>query len=266
MDKTAESLHSQFAVHMNPKMRSLVPPPELLLDGPESGDLFVQSGPAFLHNVLVPRLMLKPTGAVLDIGCGMGAHARALSEFLTPIGKYCGLDVTARAIQWCKENYVEFKNFQFDWANVRSDWYNPQSSIEPEHYRFPYLEDTFDVTFAISLFTHIQPPAARNYLAEVCRILKPGGRLWLTCFLMPDHESVRHASCVQGREFTRASPLHHVIDPESPSRGVAYDERGLRRMLSEAGLVLAESAFGRWASEIDVLGLYQDAILGVKPL
>ena len=96
-------------------------------------------------------------------------------------------------------------------------------------------------------------------------MLKPGGRLLLTCYLVNEWNGGRHAQAVQGLKFRPAGKVHWVLDPASPARGVAYDERWLRQAVRDAGFVLAELTYGRWANGIDALHALQDTLLLVKP-
>ena len=245
---------------------TLVPPDDLLSDGPGTRKDFIEGGGGLLWNGLVARAGLKPDMAVLDIGSGDGKHARVLAEFLSSEGKYQGFDVRADGVMWCQERYAKFPNFEFKLADVHSDWYNPNSKVSPSSYIFPYDDATFDVIFAASLFTHLEPDAAQNYFGQTARVLKPGGRLFFTCFLINESYKGLHAQNVLGRRFIQASRVHYVIDPEKPSMGVAYNEAVIRSMLNIAGFVVSEINFGTWANGIDVISAFQDIIVAVKPL
>jgi hypothetical protein len=88
----------------------------------------------------------------------------------------------------------------------------------------------------------------------------------VTSFLVNVHNSGKNTvQPVQGRTFERVSPVHHVIDPERRTRGVAYDEDAFRKMISDAGLVVSELTFSTWDNGIDILGAVQDMVLSVKP-
>ena len=245
---------------------TLVPPDDLLFDGIGTREDFIVHGGAFLWNSLVAKAGLKPDMAVLDIGSADGKHARVLAEFLSSEGKYRGFDISADGVMWCQERYAKFPNFEFKLADVHSDWYNPNSKVSPSSYIFPYDDATFDVVFAASLFTHLEPDATQNYFGQTARVLKPGGRLLLTCFLINESYKGLHAQNVQGRRFIQASGVHYVIDPEKPSRGVAYKEAVIRSMLNFSGFVVSQINFGTWANGIDVISAFQDIIVAVKPL
>jgi ubiquinone/menaquinone biosynthesis C-methylase UbiE len=245
---------------------TLVPPDDLLSDGPGKREEFIEDGVGLLWNGLVARAGLKPDMAVLDIGSGDGKHARVLAEFLNSEGKYRGFDINANGVKWCQEHYAKFPSFEFKLADIYSDWYNPNSNVSPSSYIFPYDDATFDVVFAASLFTHLEPDAAQNYFLQTVRVLKPVGRLFFTCFLINESNMGLHVQDVQGRRFVQASQVHYVIDPEKPSRGVAYKEAAIRSMLNIAGFVVSEINFGTWSNGIDVISAFQDIIVAVKPL
>lgn len=246
-----------------PSLDDLVPPTELIIDGTGTREVFAARPPTFLQNVLIPRCRLKPEHAILDIGFGNGRHARHLTRFLKPEGRYVGFDIVPGPVEWCQRAYAPFANFHFDLARIRSDWYAPHETTRAEDYVFPYEADTFDVAIATSLFTHLEPAASANYLKQTARVLRPGGCFAFSAYLWRDHAPQRDD--IQGCRFTRASPAHHVLDHSKPSRGIAHDFDNMQAMVRDAGLVLSEIYFGRWAHPIDQMGNAQDLMIAVKP-
>lgn len=98
---------------------------------------------------------------ILDIGCG------SYPLFLTKINfeeKY-GLDKEARPVAG---NTVHPPGIIF----VKHD-------IENEA-ELPFQEDFFDVVTMLAVFEHIEPDRLIDILKEIRRILKPGGRFFLT--------------------------------------------------------------------------------------
>src|SRR5215831_18472501 len=56
---------------------------------------------------------LRPTDAVLDIGCGVGRTARPLTSYLTT-GIYEGFDVSVPCVDWASQNITSlFPSFRF---------------------------------------------------------------------------------------------------------------------------------------------------------
>ena len=247
---------------------SLVPPEDMMrkFDGTKDASAFKALAQGMLHGYLLPHGRLEPIHTVLDIGCGIGKLAFELSAFLKDGGRYFGFDVQPVIVEWCQVHYRHLPNFQFDFSNVISDHYNPNGSVRAEDFLFPHDDATIDVAYAGSLFTHIGPDASANYFRQAARVLKPGGRIVATCALINEHNLGLPAKAAERqRSYTRASPRHHVLDPEVPSRAVAYDENAFRKIIGEAGLIVSTILFGRWANGEAVVPGFQDCIIALKP-
>ncbi|MGZ4176761.1 MAG: class I SAM-dependent methyltransferase [Solirubrobacteraceae bacterium] len=96
-------------------------------------------------------------GSVLDLGCGAG---RVLPHFarLAPGAACVGCDVDEAAIQWAARHHR------------RLGW-----SLTSFHPPLPYAADTFDLVYAVSVFSHLDRGLAGLWLDELCRVLAPGG-------------------------------------------------------------------------------------------
>src|SRR5215471_5485373 len=92
---------------------SLIPPVEMLFDGSFSAEEFVAYGEGFVRNILIPRAGLMPPDVFLDLGCGNGSVARALTSYLQPPGRYEGLDVNGDGVKWLSEHYAGRPAFRF---------------------------------------------------------------------------------------------------------------------------------------------------------
>ena len=157
------------------------PPPADLVDGIGGG---WEVGGVFLgHFRDVCRL--GPDEAVLDVGCGVGRMAAPLTAYLSPRGRYDGFDIMAENVRWCRRALTpRFPNFRFRHADVYNREYNPGGRVPAAAFRFPYPDAAFDFVFATSVFTHLLPADAAHYLAELGRVLRPGGRGLATVFLL----------------------------------------------------------------------------------
>ena len=89
-------------------------------------------------------------------------------------GSYAGFDVNPIGIGWCQLRYDE--RFRFTLADLYNSRYHPTGSLRADEYRFPYEDASFDVVLAASVLTHLLEDAAAHYLAEIARVLRPGGR------------------------------------------------------------------------------------------
>jgi len=104
--------------------------------------------------------LVKNGEKILDLGCGNG---RFLEFFRDKKIEYMGVDSSEKLIDIAKKKYP---NFQFLVADALS---------------LPFLENSFDKVFSISVFHHIPSEELRlQFLKEIKRILKPKGTLILT--------------------------------------------------------------------------------------
>jgi SAM-dependent methyltransferase len=139
-----------------------------------TGDLamFLAIGEAWAQ--LVSRyLPAEPT--VLDLGCGSGKIARFLH--LNPRLRYVGVDLFLPHIQWSRRAFAAAGDrFRFEHFDGYSNQYNPTGRMAAADYVLPVGDASVDMAICSSLFTHLLEPDARHYLAELRRVLRPGGR------------------------------------------------------------------------------------------
>jgi len=124
---------------------------------------------------------LAREGTIVDLGCGPGAMALALAGDLAPEAQYLGIDVHAPSIAWCHRRFADDSRFRFELAPVVSAY--GRGAVAIADYRLPAGDGSADLVLAKSLFTHLSEAEAGRYLAEIARILSPGGRALVTAFL-----------------------------------------------------------------------------------
>jgi SAM-dependent methyltransferase len=103
---------------------------------------------------------LDATGRMLDFGCGCG---RVLRHWHLPAVEIHAAEPEERLAQWCA------RNLQFA-SVVRS------STLPP----LPHETASFDLVYAVSVFTHLTEQAQLLWTAELARVIRPGGLLLLT--------------------------------------------------------------------------------------
>ncbi len=243
----------------------LVPPVEKLFDGSSSVQQFIDFGEGFTNSILIPRVGLQPTASFLDVGCGNGSVARALTRHLSS-GRYEGLDINRESVEWLQERYRPYPAFSFTHANVYNKMYNPSGADASANYRLPYPDATFDVVLLKSVFTHMLPHDVRHYLSELARVLKPTGRLVSTYFLL-NQESLGLLSRGKGQlkvpfEWNGDS-LCRIADEAMPEAAVAHDELRIRNYSIDAGLSVHDITFGDWCGRPSFLG-FQDLMILVR--
>jgi SAM-dependent methyltransferase len=198
---------------------SLIPPVEMLFDGSSSVEQFIAFGEVAVSNFLIPRAGLQPSDVFLDLGCGNGSVARALSNYLQAPGRYEGLDVSGDSIKWLQEHYAGRPTFRFTHANVFNKMYNPGATITAAEYRLPYADGTFTQALLKSVFTHMHPRDVRHYLRELGRVIRPGGRALITYFLLNEESRAfvaKDMDVVKMRMEWDGDPSCRVADLEVP--------------------------------------------------
>ena len=255
-----DRLRALVARHRTPAI-----PPQELIDLVGEGD-FHTVGLTNAYNV-VALCGFRPHHWILEPGCGSGRNARIIAPLLDPVsGSYRGFDVSAPAVTWCRESISSlYPNVRFSHADVRNSAYNPKGSIRPDRYRFPYGDGSFDIVFLPSVFTHMTRRGFEHYLAEIHRVIKPGGRLLSWHFLL-DHAVYTRAT--QGTTSSGLVPydgVSWVRNIEVPAVMVAYDTRYVMKTLGLLGFAVHARMRGHWdglapTGPVD----YQDRILSTR--
>jgi SAM-dependent methyltransferase len=231
------------------------PPPELMLCG--DGD-FRAIGAEFLtHFVRLGGLM--PYERVLDLGCGVGRMAIPLTQYLDGTGVYHGIDVAAPCIAWCDLAIsTVYPNFRFAQLDIAHPLYNPAGTIGADAVRLPFDDGMFDFIALVSVLTHVDPATLDHYAREVARLLAPGGRCFVTAFLLNAPSRAGIAAGTARPAFPHA-PDRKVLyaDPAAPLAAVAYDEDRLLAAFLAAGLRRRRPArYGNWSGRPE--SVFQD--------
>ena len=108
------------------------------------------------------RAGVHPQGRVLDAGCGSGGTALSIAE---EVDFAVGLDLSPRfsdaGTRLAREKKI---------ANV--------AFTQGDGLKLPYANASFDVVLSHSVIEHL--PSAEAYIAECARVLKRGGRFYLS--------------------------------------------------------------------------------------
>jgi SAM-dependent methyltransferase len=235
-----------------------LPPRDLILL--VGGERYAQVGERFA-SLFHELAGLAPHHRVLDVGCGSGRMAAPLTRYLDGSGSYEGFDIVPEAIEWCRENITSrYPRFRFQLADVANTRYHPEGSMRPEDYGFPYADGEFDFVFLTSVFTHMLPEGVGRYLSEIGRVLKPGGRMFATFYLLaPESLEAMEAGAAR-LTFEHDMGTHRVRQVEVPEGAVAYDDQFVRRALRDHDLELLEHHRGSW-SGLKGAPTFQDIVI-----
>ena len=231
-----------------------VPPKRKTFIG--GGD-FIAVGDAFFGTL--KRHGLTPEMDVLDVGCGQGRMARPMTDFLT--GRYEGFDIDGTGIEWCKAQYKDVPNFSFHHADVFNARYNKTGSVAAKDYRFPFEGDQFDRIFLTSVFTHMFKDDVENYLSEIARVLKPGGKCLVTWFLL-DEVSRRSQHPVMNFAYD-VDDVSRTTVKSNPEAAIAFDLDIVRGLYEKYGLKIKDIEHGKWGRPESRYDL-QDLVIAAK--
>lgn len=228
----------------------LVPPPKLReLSGPRNYDDYVSNGEWHFQRLMKDLLGVEPHHAILDVGCGPGQKARPLTKYLRH-GRYEGFDIIPESVKWAQNNITpRYPNFRFQLADIYSEYYHPEGRYQASEWKFPYPDESFDFVVLFSVFTHILPPGLDNYLSEIARVLKRGGKCATTYFLV--NQSTLKA-IVRGWNLNRFPYVHddagyRLADESFPEAAVAYREDFIKNVYEKYGLRIEEPVlYGTW--------------------
>jgi SAM-dependent methyltransferase len=170
-------------------------------------------------------LALQDVRSLLDFGCGCGRVARHWAGLPAAVH---GCDVNPRLVAWCRAN-LSFGTFV-------------ENRLEPP---LPYGEGSFDLAYALSVFTHLPERGQRAWMDEMRRVIRPGGHLLLTT-----HGS-RYRAELQADEAARFDAGDLVVrrsdEPGSNACGAYHPEAYVRARLAPPFQVIAfrrEGALG----------------------
>ena len=114
-------------------------------------------------------------GRVLDFGCGCGRVLRHLHR-AWPNAQLFGSDVDEELVGWVRKRLHGVAHFHVN------------NFLPP----CQFGSQSFDVVYAVSVFTHMDKKAQSAWLNEFSRIIKPGGLLLLTVHPLGQDEELRH--------------------------------------------------------------------------
>jgi ubiquinone/menaquinone biosynthesis C-methylase UbiE len=235
---------------------SVVPPLYLMEDGPRDYKEFKQNGIDTFRRFL--SLGLRPTDKILDIGSGIGRKTIPLLDYVTT-GSYDGIDPVAKQVKWCQEKIASrYPKFRFQRIDVWSKNYNPSGAVQPSEYRFPFEDAQFDFVMLGSVFTHMFPNDVDHYLGEISRVLKPGGKGWVTFFLL--NKDSEAAIAAKTSTIDLAYEVEQGSRADNPNRlesAIGHQEELIRQMFGKHNLQGKLTEYGSWCGRH--ASSYQDA-------
>jgi demethylmenaquinone methyltransferase/2-methoxy-6-polyprenyl-1,4-benzoquinol methylase/phosphoethanolamine N-methyltransferase len=128
---------------------------------------------------------------VLDIGCGTGTLAIAARAEVGAEGEVHGIDASPEMID------VAVRKVGKEGADVRFQ----VGLIEG----IPFPDDHFDIVLSSLMLHHLPEDLQRSGLAEIRRVLKPGGRFLVVEFAGQSHSVLGHLMTVLGHKTDQSN-------------------------------------------------------------
>jgi SAM-dependent methyltransferase len=174
------------------------------------------------RNAVMDLIGSEPAERILDVGCGTGDYAP-----LARLAPYCGIDFAPEMVHQAHRRFGETGG-RVGFAAASGE-------------QIPYRDRSFDLVLAIGYIEYLEDP--RPSLAEIRRVLRPGGRLVLQSFKPEVFGTVARtvrapARAVYRRFVPRRGPVGVVHRPYAP--------RTLDRLVGEFGFVRTDFAFNNF--------------------
>jgi SAM-dependent methyltransferase len=250
-----------LGVVLGQRSRSM-PPQRLFIDADRTDGSHDQREFVWVGESTVSDMMtsgLQPHHRVLEVGCGIGRLALPLTRRLHG-GAYDGIEITSEKVAYCEKTIAAgHPGFRFHHADIFNRYYNPGGRLAAGDYVFPFTDDEFDYVFLVSVFTHMLPPDMEHYMAEIARVLRPGGRTYISYFV---------EWLAPGDPFFTHTPVSMVMDSEEPEHAVVYAESYVLGLYRRHGLQVEQLRRGvrRNRTPSDSEKSPQDVILAVNPI
>ncbi len=124
-----------------------------------------------LREMTVTLAGVKPGDCVLEVGCGTGSLTLEAKRRAGPSGKVFGIDIIPGMIEASRQKAAQAKQeITFQLAGIDE---------------IPFPESQFDAVMCSFMIFHMSEAVRRKGIAEIYRVLKPGGRLLVLDLAMP---------------------------------------------------------------------------------
>ncbi|MGF1590786.1 MAG: class I SAM-dependent methyltransferase [Pleurocapsa sp.] len=233
-----------------------VPPKELIaktaalneqeLERQSKGDVYFETGYFEILRLfqILEHFSINPRtiGSIYELGCGT---ARLLRHLRCIEGvRLVGSDVNPEMIEWCQQNLPEIEFYH-------NDLKPPLTFAE---------DDSFDLMLASSVFTHIPLDTQELWLAEMQRILRPGGIF--ICSVLGQF----HASTLLGSKQLQELETKGSLTLTSEDSNATYSTRvggsGWDVIQTRAEVI---RVFGSYFQIVDYIPGVQDFLVLRKP-
>ena len=164
----------------------ILPPVEMRLMGKKLEndqyylDTALQEGERFTN-----RLNVDINSEILEIGCSSGRSVIGLIQKAGKIKRYVGYDSRAQNVDWCKK-YISGKYHwcEFRLIDLQHHLFNKSGKIKvDETFTLDVPDQSFDLIYLSSVLPNWTDHEIRIFAKDYFRILRHGGKLFVTNFI-----------------------------------------------------------------------------------
>jgi len=147
---------------------------------------------------ILSRAGVAPGDRLLDVGTGPGYLALAASKLVAPGGTAIGIDASPEMI---------------DRARMRAERAHSEAEYRVATAEsLPFDDDAFDVVVSRLVLHHLPGDVKGQALAEMARVLRPGGRLLIVDLASPAAKGAHHlAAHLMGTHPDTGAVLEEVV-------------------------------------------------------
>ncbi|MFB3853226.1 MAG: class I SAM-dependent methyltransferase [Vicinamibacterales bacterium] len=172
----------------------------------------------FVEPVLAAAVAAGPSARLLDCGCGTGANLRMLGRF----GCAFGIDLNEVGVTFARAEGGRVAR-----ADVT---------------RLPFADASFDVVTSFDVLYCLEDEAERAAIAEMARVLRPGGGLVINVAAMPVLRGNHSVLSREVRRYTAASLRERLAEASFRVAEIRYTNATLFPLL--LAVRLAQRAAG----------------------
>jgi ubiquinone/menaquinone biosynthesis C-methylase UbiE len=148
--------------------------------------------------MIIEMAMIKQGDKVLDVGCGSGSLTLTTKSYVGESGHVYGIDAAPEMIEVAR-NKAKHRGLEA---------FFEVGLIE----KLPYSEAKFDVVISRLVMHHLPEVLKQKAFTEIYRVLKPGGRFFITDFKPPTHPILaRVVSALIGHKTMMLSNVESIV-------------------------------------------------------
>ncbi len=204
-------------------------------------DLFSSTREYLWDDLKILGKYVKSGGSVLDVGCGNGRlvelfGVNSKQQIVNSI-EYVGIDQSVKLIEIAKKRNP---GVEFHVAEIT---------------KLPFEDNSFDAIYCIAVFCHIPPGFHQQALAEMKRVLKPGGKIIMTNWNAFN-------SWVQNKvtlgKYTTDDQKNFIVPWRSGEKILAhryyygFTKKELEELFTQSGFEILENYFTKKGNVVEV--------------